>query len=51
VSVGAATDDSGRIRAIVSIGSTTGTVNAMPGQSTYAAAKAGLVGLSRALAL
>ena len=36
---------------IVSIGSTTGTVNAMPGQSTYAAAKAGLVGLSRALAL
>ena len=36
---------------IVSVGSTTGTVNAMPGQSTYAAAKAGLVGLSRALAL
>jgi 3-oxoacyl-[acyl-carrier protein] reductase len=36
---------------IVSIGSTTGTVNAMPGQSTYTAAKAGLVGLSRALAL
>src|SRR5882762_2240562 len=28
---------------IVSIGSTTGTVNAMPGQSTYTAAKAGLV--------
>ena len=27
------------------------TVNAMPGQSTYTAAKAGLVGLSRALAL
>jgi 3-oxoacyl-[acyl-carrier protein] reductase len=36
---------------IVSIGSTTGTVNAMPGQSTYTAAKAGLVALSRALAL
>lgn len=36
---------------IVSVGSTTGTINAMPGQSTYTAAKAGLVGLSRALAL
>lgn len=36
---------------IVSIGSTTGTVNAMPGQATYTTAKAGLVGLSRALAL
>lgn len=36
---------------IVSVGSTTGTVNAMPGQSPYTAAKAGLVGLSRALAL
>lgn len=36
---------------IVSVGSTTGTVNAMPGQSTYTAAKAGLVGLIRALAL
>ena len=36
---------------IVSVGSTTGTVNAMPAQSTYTAAKAGLVGLSRALAL
>ena len=36
---------------IVSVGSTTGTVNAMPGQATYTAAKAGLVGLSRALAL
>jgi 3-oxoacyl-[acyl-carrier protein] reductase len=36
---------------IVSIGSTTGTINAMPGQSTYTAAKAGLVGLSQALAL
>ena len=35
---------------IVSVGSTAGTVNAMPGQSTYTAAKAGLVGLSRALA-
>lgn len=36
---------------IVTVGSTTGTVNAMPGQSTYTAAKAGLVGFSRALAL
>ena len=36
---------------IVSVASTTGTVNAMPGQSSYTAAKAGLVGLSRALAL
>ncbi len=36
---------------IVSVGSTTGTVNAMPGQSTYTAAKAALVGFSRALAL
>ncbi|NBM14509.1 SDR family NAD(P)-dependent oxidoreductase [Streptomyces sp. GC420] len=36
---------------IVSVGSTTGTVNAMPGQATYTAAKAGLLGLSRALAL
>lgn len=36
---------------IVSIASTTGTINAMPGQATYTAAKAGLVGLSRALAL
>ncbi|MGW2769269.1 SDR family NAD(P)-dependent oxidoreductase [Streptomyces sp. NPDC001275] len=36
---------------IVSVGSTTGTVNAMPGQATYTSAKAGLVGLSRALAL
>lgn len=35
---------------IVSVGSTTGTVNAMPRQATYTAAKAGLVGLSRALA-
>jgi 3-oxoacyl-[acyl-carrier protein] reductase len=36
---------------IVSVGSTTGTVNAMPGQSGYTAAKAALVGFSRALAL
>ena len=36
---------------IVSVGSTTGTVNAMPGQSSYTAAKAALVGLTRALAL
>ena len=36
---------------IVTVGSTTGTVNAMPGQATYTAAKAGLNGLSRALAL
>lgn len=36
---------------IVSVGSTTGTVSAMPGQSGYTTAKAGLVGLSRALAL
>jgi 3-oxoacyl-[acyl-carrier protein] reductase len=36
---------------IVSIGSTTGTVNAMPGQSTYTTAKADLVGLSQAPAL
>lgn len=36
---------------IVSVGSTTGTVNAMPGQATYTAAKAALVGLSQSLAL
>lgn len=36
---------------IVSVGSTAGAVNAMPGQSTYTAAKAGLMGFSRALAL
>ncbi|WP_328782983.1 SDR family oxidoreductase [Streptomyces canus] len=36
---------------IVSVGSTIGTVSAMPGQATYTAAKAGLLGLSRALAL
>lgn len=36
---------------IVSVGSTTGAVNAMPGQSGYTAAKAALIGFSRALAL
>jgi 3-oxoacyl-[acyl-carrier protein] reductase len=36
---------------IVSVGSTTGTVNAMPGQSGYTAAKAALVGFCKALAL
>lgn len=36
---------------IVSVASTTGTVNAMPGQSGYTAAKAALVGFSKALAL
>jgi 3-oxoacyl-[acyl-carrier protein] reductase len=36
---------------IVSIGSTTGTVTAMAGQATYTAAKAAVVGLTRALAL
>jgi 3-oxoacyl-[acyl-carrier protein] reductase len=36
---------------IVTVASTTGTVNAMPGQSSYAAAKAALVGLSQSLAL
>lgn len=36
---------------IVSIGSTTGTVNAMPGQATYTAAKAALTGLTQSLAL
>jgi 3-oxoacyl-[acyl-carrier protein] reductase len=36
---------------IVTVSSTTGPVSAMPGQSSYAAAKAALVGLSRALAL
>ncbi len=36
---------------IVSVGSTTGTVNAMPGQSTYTTAKAALVGLTQSLAL
>lgn len=36
---------------IVTVSSTTGPVSAMPGQASYAAAKAALVGLSRALAL
>ena len=36
---------------IVTVSSTTGIVSAMPGQASYAAAKAALVGLSRALAL
>jgi len=36
---------------IVTIASTTGPVNAMPGQASYAASKAALVGLSRSLAL
>lgn len=36
---------------IVTVSSTTGPVNAMPGQASYAASKAALVGLSRALAL
>ncbi|MFD6517731.1 SDR family NAD(P)-dependent oxidoreductase [Rhodococcus sp. NPDC060176] len=36
---------------IVSIGSTTGTVNAMPGQSAYTTSKAAMVGLTRSLAL
>jgi len=36
---------------IVTVSSTTGTVNAMPAQATYTASKAALVGLSRALAL
>jgi len=36
---------------IVSIGSTTGTVTAMPGQATYTAAKAALAGLTQALAI
>jgi 3-oxoacyl-[acyl-carrier protein] reductase len=36
---------------IVTIASTTGVVSAMPGQASYAAAKAALVGLTRTLAL
>ena len=36
---------------IVNVASTTGPVVAMPGQSVYAAAKAGMVGMSRAVAL
>jgi len=36
---------------IVTVSSTTGPVNAMPGQSAYGASKAALVGLARSLAL
>jgi 3-oxoacyl-[acyl-carrier protein] reductase len=36
---------------IVNVASTTGPVNAMPDQSSYAAAKAGMVGLTRAVAV
>lgn len=36
---------------IVNVSSTTGTVAAMPGDSAYAAAKAGMAGLTRAVAL
>lgn len=36
---------------IVTVASTTGVVSAMPGQASYAAAKAALVGLTRTLAL
>jgi 3-oxoacyl-[acyl-carrier protein] reductase len=36
---------------VVNVASTTGPVNAMPEQSSYAAAKAGMVGLTRAVAL
>ena len=36
---------------IVNISSTTGTVGAMPNQSTYGSAKAGLVGFTKSLAL
>lgn len=36
---------------IVNVASTAGTVSAMPGDAAYAAAKAGMVGLTRALAL
>ncbi len=36
---------------IVNVSSTTGTVSAMPGDSAYAAAKAGMAGLTRAVAL
>ena len=36
---------------VVSVGATTGALSAMAGQATYTAAKAGLLGLSRALAL
>ena len=36
---------------VVNIASTTGPVNAMPDESAYAAAKAGMVGLTRAVAV
>jgi 3-oxoacyl-[acyl-carrier protein] reductase len=36
---------------VVNVASTTGPVNAMPDQESYAAAKAGLVGLTRAVAV
>jgi len=36
---------------VVNVASTTGPVNAMPDQSSYAAAKAGMVGLTRAVAV
>lgn len=36
---------------VVNVASTTGPVSAMPGQSSYAASKAGMVGLTRAVAL
>jgi 3-oxoacyl-[acyl-carrier protein] reductase len=36
---------------IVNVASTTGAVNAMPDQASYAAAKAGMVGLTRAVAI
>jgi 3-oxoacyl-[acyl-carrier protein] reductase len=36
---------------VVNVASTTGPVNAMPDQSSYAAAKAGMVGLARAVAV
>ena len=36
---------------IVNVASTTGPVNAMPDQASYAAAKAGMVGLTRAVAV
>jgi 3-oxoacyl-[acyl-carrier protein] reductase len=36
---------------IVNVASTTGAVNAMPDQASYAAAKAGMVGLTRAVAV
>ena len=41
----------GKYGRIINISSTTGTVGAMPNQSTYGSAKAALVGLTRSLAL